>query len=311
MNSHRIVFPIGPFECMDSIIATSGFMYYAGFIPLDRFSRARYTDFVNKRATDINANFTTSAQLKSLPYIQDVQIVFNNYYLQKATAAAVMDTMLILYDDMGIHNFIVTDPTIIFSKRIRKLLPHLTLSNEAYVLSESEIRFYRDAGVNHFIIPRQVMMQEVVRIGKKYPDCTFEIFALNEGPFICGGGCFAAHKKFHNSLCYDLSLANSAGFLFTPVKAEQASVTKCGMCSLYATRELENVRYKIVGRTLDISVKQVWANAIRNILSDLSDDVCPTTNDIKKTIGEAFAHSEAFRCNRDFCYYPEFLPDRD
>jgi len=228
---------------------------------------------------------------------------------------------------------IVADMTLIIS--LRAQVPELAIhvSSVASCRNSAAIGLYRDLGVHRVILPRDVMIAEVVTMAHSMPDVELEAFVLNDGCVFEEGVCHTVHlpSKQGGPICvdsYDFHYSRRGGRAIPPRVARRLhdhdedykrwlwyrfgcgfTTTEegfpfgpCGLCAIprFAAAGLASV--KIAGREGATARKLKSVEMVRRVLDvqrsgEVENAVRATAVGVRNTLTH---------CQSGFmCYYPE------
>lgn len=122
-------------------------------------------------------------------------------------------------------------------------------------------RWFRDAGMDRVILPREVNSNDIASITQNIPELEYEVFLMRNGCRYSDANCLGLHGGEHGALCYSLR-TGSTTFHGRPgsgdftSRLEQAHLTfcnefhefACGQCAIYRFIQMGITAFKIVGR---------------------------------------------------------------
>lgn len=159
-----------------------------------------------------------------------------------------------------LDGLIVGDPCII--EIINQTDVPIVLSTIAGSYNSMIIRFYEKMNIRRMILPRDMQIQDMQSIVKKFPEIEFEVFLMRNGCKYSDAHCMSFHGRKYGAMCacFDKSLMEvcirdnishefckevySNNKLFTKAFHKEA----CGLCSIAAFYNMGIKSLKIVGR---------------------------------------------------------------
>lgn len=134
-----------------------------------------------------------------------------------------------------------------------------TISTMAGIYNSLSVKALLDLGIKRMIFPRDISIDNMVRIITKYPNMEYEAFLMRNGCRYSDSNCLSFHARKHNSLCYYLDNSQSQIHISDSLSKfdfyGNHSIYKnvfhkraCGLCSIYRLMESGISTVKIVGR---------------------------------------------------------------
>jgi putative protease len=159
-----------------------------------------------------------------------------------------------------LDGLIIGDPSII--DMIKGTGVPIVLSTIAGTYNSLIVRFYEKMNIRRMILPRDMQIQDIQKIVKKFPKIEFEVFLMRNGCKYSDAHCMSFHGRKQGSMCacYDKSLLEfrfcdkysdefykevySNNKLFTKAFHKEA----CGLCSIAVFYNMGIKSLKVVGR---------------------------------------------------------------
>lgn len=232
---------------------------FAGFVPPSWQLLAGEAEPFNRREVSfVNVQLGTESELEILRdmitwYHVPVTITINSPFYQRDRYSDILECVKICMS-YGLHSFIAADP-LLLSRLSGQKLPgiRLHLSGEFGTANRFLPERARKMGISRIIFPRQTplcdMADMVLQDRKRHPDCPmeYEAFVLNEKCEFSGGSCMGVHCDAFPPVCrlpYQLENGESGEEEIRDVPGASG----CGLCSLYALRDLGITHAKLVSR---------------------------------------------------------------
>lgn len=143
----------------------------------------------------------------------------------------------------------------------KKLGLHPVASTMCSIYNSDIAEIYYRIGVRRMILPRDVSLEEIKSICKKFPDVEFEAFFMRNGCIFSDGYCLGMHREECGATCTYTSHGRShyQHNFFSFSDHHDVDVndylyrttflkTACGMCALYRLNQAGIKSLKIVGR---------------------------------------------------------------
>lgn len=329
----KITAPISRVDEIEPLVASGADELYCGVVDHDWVTRFN-TGAVNRRYF---------GNLRSLAEMQRaidaahragarLYLVLNAQHYGGAQLAALTD-LARCFHGMDGDAAIVADLTLIAA--LREAVPELAIhvSSVAGCRNSAAVGFYGELGVRRVILPRDVSLDEIEAITRKFPDMEIEVFILNDGCVFEEGVCHSIHLpgKLGGPICvsnFSFEYLGAAGAALSPRVRERLSANDedyqrwlwyrfgcgfsttddgypygpCGLCAIHRLHGMGVAAIKIAGREGATGRKIKSVEMVRKVLDQVANGANPDrVADLAVNIRGALQH-----CRSGYmCYYPE------
>ena len=283
IHSIELLSPAGNEEKLKYAIAYGADAVYAGF---PKFSlRARENDFNNENlAASIDYSHKRGKK---------IYITLNIYPHNRKLPA--IKRALTLLKEIQPDGVIISDPGVInLAHNICPSVP-LHLSTQANAVNWLSVKFWKNAGVQRIILPRELSIDEIAEIREKVPDIELECFVHGSICIAYSGRClisnYLTHRDSNQGICtnscrwayrimkeerYFLEETKRPGE-FMPIEEDEHGsylMNAKDMCALDVLPQLMSVginSIKIEGRTKSLYYVSVITKAYRHALNAVAN----------------------------------------
>jgi hypothetical protein len=140
---------------------------------------------------------------------------------------------------------IIADPAILMMLRAAKVELPVHASVGLGVQNVQSVEFFRNLGINRFVLPRKLRPDEIVSLLQGTPkEVEFEVFLLGEWCFYNDQTCFCTHGHGRNPFCYKQKGQEEPKH--HSLLNEQYDYSWCGLCLVNVLSAYhERILYKI------------------------------------------------------------------
>lgn len=246
-------------------------------------------------------------------YRKAVYITFNANCYSESQITYIQENYFPKFRKIGVDGIIVSTPNLGTAVIQSGFSP--IASTMCTIYNSDILLYYYNLGFRRFIFPRDITLDEIQMMTKRFPDAEFEAFFMRNGCVFSDGYCLGTHKRGIGALCsflrssekiistdycgfkmkHDIELND---YIYKKAFHKQA----CGMCALFKLQGAGITSLKIVGR----------ADSCEEILRDIE-----LTKRNIQIMSECYSEKEYLEkmelpynsyelCQLGFnCYYPE------
>lgn len=314
----KIMVPLNDVHFIDDYIRAGADEFYIGFT--DDAWRERFGENADLNRMSAFKKMANGCSFRDVLRAADVIrsrggslfVTFNSNAYTEEQLAFLMDYMRELKTN-GVSGVIISSPGAAMAA-LRVGMPPVA-STMCAVYNSDIAKFYYGLGVRRMILPRDMTLAEMADVVRNVPDAEYEAFFMRNGCRFSDAYCLGIHSERHGAICGQLRRAEwkkySCGRNFSEIHETDLNKylydkafhnTACGLCSLYALREMGVHSLKIVGRADNpAAVIKDIALTKRNIA--VMETVSSEEDYLRKM---AFPEARESVCLLGFgCYYPE------
>ena len=226
-------------EDLGELIEAGVDKFYLGYMPKAWYQKYGWEISTNKRYFPVIPHVIEPEKAKELiSFIHSkkkkVYLALNELYYSQHQYLLLFK-IIDLFESLDIDAYIVSDLAFILAMKKRGIDRQIHLSSCAGLYNLSALSFYRQFGIEHFILPQELPSKEIVHFLENTPDeISFEVFLAGELCKFNNAFCFTSHGFNRENFCstrFDKSLINKKS---VSRKKLDPSFSKtaiwCGLC---------------------------------------------------------------------------------
>jgi len=208
--------------------------FYFGFMPKPWVKSYGWEICSNRRPYPELPHLTEISQVrKMIRWIHQskARAVFaiNEHIYPLALAQKIVNMVLIMEKE-GADALLIADPALLMMVKASKVSLSVHASVGLGVQNVEAVEFFRNLGINRFVLPRKLRPDEIVSLLNATPqEVEFEIFLLGEWCFYNDQVCFSPHGYGKDAFCYRKKCQGAKGS-HHPMLNEPYDYAWCGLC---------------------------------------------------------------------------------
>jgi U32 family peptidase len=253
--------PLNSKEEVEVLIRAGTDVFYAGVIGAIFFGKE--TGVSNRRPW-VRANFNSLDELEEAAEMvhkhgRKIHFTINEHFYTEKQIEIILEKI----DEMKyIDAFIVSDLGLLM--QIRKKFPKVDIvaSVGTCIFNMSAVNFYKKLGVNNFVLPRSLSLEEIGEISK-FENIKVQCIIKNDDCANIDGLCRFSHGILENEKCSACEMMGNFKFYGKNEKEKEILKNrfkdyhrflfkKCGACFLHDFSKMKIAGVKIAGRDLEL-----------------------------------------------------------